>query len=835
MIRFFSAQARQLRAIARRPRTGAAFAASLSLTILLALWWQVGRWYQKQLLKEQRSEATIDVSLYSEAVSSAINRRLARLQGLHAFVQTELQEFDVLETPNILPKFETFAADLYAGSKGIRNLAVAPGGVVRYVYPLGGNESILGYEPLNDPRPEIRADAQRAIDSHEIVVSDPIELIQGGLVLIAWQALYQDDDFRGLVNLVVDLPTILDEVELSDEDNVLDLALRDSDGQFFFGSRDVFRDDPVIGRVDLPEGAWELGGVPLEGWEHATQSPLLVYQIPGLLIIGLLVGLTYLSLNRQSSLAAAVQQRTLQLQQDIAKRERVEATLREREAQYREIFESTSDGLFINDLEGRLVDFNPAAAQIHGYSPEEFRQLKPHQYIHADSLPVFSKYIETVKAGDRFRGRATDVGKDGTLFPVEVLGTGFTYRGQPHALAVVRDITEEVRTVRALEEQEALRTQELTTLLVLSNRLVSTLEMAPLMELILEQLKQIVDYTGATVLILEEGQLRAAGHRGPVSPDTVAQLRIPVAAMGEFWDAMLRRDPVIIDDVQAETPQAKNYLQFTRSYPEAARSYVRAWMGIPLTVQERLIGALSVNHSQPSTYTYRHAVLAMAIGNQAAIALENARLYDQARRLAVLEERQRLARELHDSVSQTLYGIAMGASTARALLDRDPAQAAGPLDYVISLTEAGLAEMRALIFELRPDSLEKEGLVAALRKQAAALRARHNLDVQMEFCDEPTLPFEIKEALYRIAQEALNNTIKHARATQVTIRLSDCEGEITLEVQDNGLGFDPQREYPGHLGLKTMQERAAKLGGGLEITSAPGTGTAVRATIPGPE
>jgi signal transduction histidine kinase len=437
-----------------------------------------------------------------------------------------------------------------------------------------------------------------------------------------------------------------------------------------------------------------------------------------------------------------------------------------------------------------------------------------------------------VKRGDQFRGRATDIRKDGTTFPIEVLGTGFTYRGRPHALAVVRDITEEVEAVQQLEQQEALRTQELTTLLVLSNRLVATLEMAPLVELILDQLKQVVDYTGATVLILEGDELQAAGHRGPVPQNAISQCRVPLEEVEEFWATMLRREPLIVDDVKAETPQAESYRQITRTYPEEATGYVRAWMGVPLMVQERLIGALSINQDQPQAYTYRHAILAMAIANQAAIAIENARLYEDGQRLAVLEERQRLARELHDSVSQALYGIGMGASTARELLERDPAKAAGPLDYVISLTDAGLAEMRALIFELRPDSLEKEGLVAAFTKQAAALGARHNLNVRTEFCDEPTLPFETKEALYRIAQEALNNTVKHARATEVAIRLGDYEGEITLEVQDNGLGFDPGREFPGHLGLKTMQERAAKLGGTLEIESNPGQGTLLRASIP---
>jgi PAS domain S-box-containing protein len=823
---------RRLRDSVTRSYGGAAIAALLVLVVLLPIWWQGSRWYESQLIAEQRSEVAGDLSKTGNTLSAGIIRRLARLDGLFAFVEAELQSSQVPEAGGAWPEFETFASALYATSSGIRNLAVAPAGVVRHVYPRAGNETVLGYEPLKDTRPEVRVDVQRAIQTGETTLSGPVDLLQGGVGLIARQAVLREGAYWGLVNVVLDLPTVLAEAGFGSDDVTLDLALRDNQGRAIFGTSDVFEANPVIARVALPEETWELAGVPVGGWRAPIQRSLLIFEAAGLIIVALLASLAFLSVNRQSQLRAAVRGRTLELVQDIAKRKQVEAALREREEQYRAIFESTSDGVFINDLEGHLVDFNPAAAHMHGYSPEEFRQLQPHQFIQSDSLPVYAAYLDAVRRGDQFRGRATDVRKDGTSFPVEVLGTGFNYRGRPHTLAVVRDITEEVNTVQQLEQQEALRTQELTTLLVLSNRLVSTLEMTPLVQLILDQLKRVVDYTGATILILEGEELRAAGHRGPVPPDVIAHIRIPLAEVEQFWTAMARREPLIVDDVRAATSQADSYRQMTGTYPEEATGYVRAWMGLPLMVQDRLIGALSINQDQPQAYTYRHATLAMAIANQAAIAIENARLYEQAQRLAVLEERQRLARELHDSVSQALYGIGMGASTARELLERNPAQAAGPLDYVISLAEAGLAEMRALIFELRPDSLEKEGLVAALSKQAAALRARHGLEVQTEFCDEPALPFETKEALYRIAQEAVNNLVKHARATQVSIRLDGCEGEIILEVRDDGLGFDPQRDYPGHLGLNSMLERAARLGGALEIESQPGQGTAVRAFIP---
>ncbi len=207
-------------------------------------------------------------------------------------------------------------------------------------------------------------------------------------------------------------------------------------------------------------------------------------------------------------------------------------------------------------------------------------------------------------------------------------------------------------------------------------------------------------------------------------------------------------------------------------------------------------------------------------------------LYEQAQELVSLQERQRLARELHDSVSQALYGIGLGAYTAREALESEPEQAMASIDYVITLAEAGLAEMRALIFELRPESLEVEGLVAALTKQVAVLRTRYKLTVEADLGEEPNLSMEMKHALYRVAQEALHNIVKHARASMVVLRLAEEANEIILEVRDNGKGFDPAGPFPGHLGLRSMHERVTKMGGTLTIESIPGQGTRVGVRMP---
>jgi signal transduction histidine kinase len=224
----------------------------------------------------------------------------------------------------------------------------------------------------------------------------------------------------------------------------------------------------------------------------------------------------------------------------------------------------------------------------------------------------------------------------------------------------------------------------------------------------------------------------------------------------------------------------------------------------------------------PSTYD---RLLVRVGANQLAIAL-------QAAELRAVQERQRLARDLHDSVSQALYAIVLDIATARHIGSADPTRLDAILRDAHALAEAGLAEMRALIFELRPEFLRQEGLVAALQRQVAAVRARHQLSITVNAADEPEVAPAIKEALYRVGQEALNNTAKHAGARAVVITLEAGAGELSLRVRDDGRGFDPEKSFPGHLGLQSMRERAASVGGVILINSAPGRGTEVTIRVP---
>lgn len=402
-------------------------------------------------------------------------------------------------------------------------------------------------------------------------------------------------------------------------------------------------------------------------------------------------------------------------------------------------------------------------------------------------------------------------------------------------MVITQEITEHKRATTEihrlnsqLEQRVDQRTHELTTLLQAASNLTSTLELTPLLRLILEQLQSVVAYDGAAIFTLaNERELKLLLYRGPI-PQAELRSTWPLAQDQANAQVINRRQPVIIPDTHADTPLARAYQVTAGQHLR----YIRTWMGVPLIFKDRVIGMLGFDHTQPYYYSPHHAELALAFASQAAIAIENARLYAQAHTLAALEERQKLARELHDSVSQALYGINLGAQTARELLGSDPAAIAQPLDYVVALADAALIEMRALIFELRPESLEMEGLVVALTRQVDAVRARHRLAVSTDFCPEPPVALAVKEAFYRITQEALHNIVKHAHASRVEVRLAQQDAQLALQIDDDGRGFDPTRSFPGHLGLHSMRERAEQLGGHCRITSAPGQGTHIQVAIP---
>jgi signal transduction histidine kinase len=477
--------------------------------------------------------------------------------------------------------------------------------------------------------------------------------------------------------------------------------------------------------------------------------------------------------------------------------------------------------------EGLYLRVPPTNAPPILMPPEDLAGKYLHEVMPADQAAGFLKVVEEALTSQQ----TTTV-----EYPLNINDRTYWFSAavspisEHEVLVVARDITDRINARQELERQVEERTRELTTLLRISNDVASTLELAPLLDTIIEQVKDIAEYVRSSIFLVEGDAIVLANSRA-IAQDQPVSLRVPLAQIKPMWDKIGRGEAAIIEDVRGDSELARAYREASGELFDTAFRDIRAWMGVPLALKDRIIGMLTLSHSQPAFYTERHAGLVSAIANQIAVAIENARLYEQALQLAAVEERQRLARELHDSVSQALYGIALGARTARTLLDDDPARAVEPMDYVLQLAEAGLAEMRALIFELRPESLATEGLVAALDKQVAATRARYGIDVEAELPPEPELGLAEKEVFYRVAQEALHNVVKHARASRVEVRLATEDGSTSLEIRDNGVGFDAKGSFPGHMGLVSFTERAASIGARVDVESTPGEGTVVKLSL----
>jgi signal transduction histidine kinase len=271
-----------------------------------------------------------------------------------------------------------------------------------------------------------------------------------------------------------------------------------------------------------------------------------------------------------------------------------------------------------------------------------------------------------------------------------------------------------------------------------------------------------------------------------------------------------------------------------RGWWPRAHPTMRSFLGVPIAARGEVIAAFYLTDCEGAEeFSAEDQRLIEMLAAHAAVAIENARLLERSRELSIVEERNRLARELHDAVSQKLFGLVLNAEAAATLLDRDPAAASDQVARLGELAHEALGELRELIFELRPASLEEEGLAATLRKHVDMLRRIHGRDVELRISGAAQPAPEDAE-VFRIAQEALNNALKHAEAERIELRLAARDGRLTLTVADDGVGFDPAA--PGvrsrRLGLTSMEERARALGATLAVVSRPGDGTTVTLEVP---
>jgi signal transduction histidine kinase len=376
-------------------------------------------------------------------------------------------------------------------------------------------------------------------------------------------------------------------------------------------------------------------------------------------------------------------------------------------------------------------------------------------------------------------------------------------------------MTSQLRSMFQSQEQRA---AQLRTINDVGRRISSILDVDELFKYVATSLQKTFRYHNIGIIFNNEqiGELVLKASVGAYYPGERSELPHPISK--PILGAVVKTgDSLLINDL-AEYPVYQSDLVSGSTVAE---------LTVPIKIGERVIGIIDIEADHANAFNELDLFTAQTLADQLAIALENARLYEQAQESATLKERTRLARDLHDAVSQTLFSASLIAEVLPKIWERNPQEGRRRLEEIRQLTRGALAEMRTLLLELRPSALIDTELSALLRQLADSITGRARIPVQLEVQGQCQPSPEVKVAFYRIAQEALNNVAKHSGGTMAQIILTCDEESLELIVHDNGKGFDRSKTSPSSLGLGIMQERARGIGARVRIESQPGQGTTV--------
>jgi|GEM_PF-1425742 len=490
------------------------------------------------------------------------------------------------------------------------------------------------------------------------------------------------------------------------------------------------------------------------------------------------------------------------------------------EERYRVLALNANDIIFVLDRQSRITFINPAAQTILGYAPEELAGRDVDTLL-TDATRSLAKEQGgwVVSQPNRYSTVIELQAKDGRVVPVEVNSSVMLVNGRAVGIqGIARDMTERLRLereLRRLHVQDRRRVDQLTTLNQIGRRIAALQPVDTLLPQLVQMLGGTFGYTHVRILLLEDNGALETAASWDYQPDGAAAADDGPSALAM---RALRGDAGFVAGSGRPEDDAA-----TRSTEVA----------VPVRAKSGVLGVLDIRASADGGLDESDISTLQTLADQIAVAIENARLYEAGQQLAVSEERNRLARELHDSVTQELFSMTMIAGALPALMERKPDLAKERIARLHDLSRGALAEMRALLFALRPAALAEEGLIAAITKQAAAVESREGIKVHLDLAGDDHLPRPREEAFYRIFQEALNNIVKHARAQNVWITLAIGADASTLSVRDDGVGL--AASVPAQLptmGMTSMRERVEELGGSFRVESAPGRGTTIAVSVP---
>ncbi|MCC6616101.1 MAG: GAF domain-containing protein [Anaerolineae bacterium] len=502
------------------------------------------------------------------------------------------------------------------------------------------------------------------------------------------------------------------------------------------------------------------------------------------------------------------------------------------------MFDRMPMGILVLDRAFRIVRYNPTwASYFKHYNPAglpALRETVGYFDVLPDHRPTLQPIFERVLTGEPVRDPALRLrtGDQTSYWNVVyaplpqgnkiagILGVGTDVTDQVLMHEALQQAVDELRKANTLVEQRVEeRTRELSTVLRVQQALTSSLNADEVLQLIADEARSLTDAQIATVAMPDGDDLVIAvmSSDEPVNIQIGFRLPIDKSISGT---AFITGEPQRSFDIQNDS----------RIYPKVKPLVdVECMLCVPLKAGNRMLGVLSVAGKVQGQLGRNDEIFLKSIAPAAAMALENARLYERAGDTAVAAERGRLARDLHDSVTQTLFSASLTAEVLPRLWQRNPEEGAKRLEKMRELTRGALAEMRTLLLELRPSALTETSLSDLLHQLARGISSRTEIPIDIQIEGERDLPPEVQIALYRIAQEALNNVAKHSGAARAQVDLAFSDGTVALLVSDDGQGFDPWAKASNHLGLRIMSERAADIGAELKIDTTLGHGTKISA------
>jgi signal transduction histidine kinase len=353
----------------------------------------------------------------------------------------------------------------------------------------------------------------------------------------------------------------------------------------------------------------------------------------------------------------------------------------------------------------------------------------------------------------------------------------------------------------------------------ISNALNSSHDLAEVLDRVLANIERVVPFDLAEVMLFEEGIARIVRAHGydETALDRLLGMRLELSQMTHLRHMSETREPVLLSDI-LNCPDEITIIQ---------DSTWRAYIGIPIYHLEEVIGCISLMSFEPDFFTTVQVDHLQAFAEQAAIAIQNARFYEQAQVLAAIQERERLARDLHDAVSQALFSATMITESLPRQWERSPQKVMPLLTELHRLIRGALAEMRTLLLELRPKALLDASFSDLMIQLTEAIQSRRRIQIEVLIDEETPMMPDVKVALYRIAQESLNNIAKHTRAEHASVVLHSKPHHIDLTITDDGDGFDPTQISSTSMGLGIMRERADNINATLTINTSPAAGTEI--------